>query len=77
MSCMASASSTRGNSSDEDSPTASPDRPREDDNIVDGDPKTLGEDSSIPMTQHASIVGSAGVTIMEGTEQHMATCGLA
>ena len=56
---------------------ASPDRPREDDNIVYEDPKTLGEDSSIPMTQHASIVGSAGVTIMEGTEQHMATCGLA
>ena len=69
MSRLASASSAHGDSSDEDSPAASPDRPREDDNIVDGDPETLGEDSSIPMTQHPSIVDSAGDTIMEGTEE--------
>ena len=66
---MASASSAHGDFSEEVSPAASPDRPREDDNIIDVDPETLGEDSSVPLTQHASIVGSAGDTIMEGTEQ--------
>ena len=69
MSRLASASPAHGDSSDEDSPAASPTRPREDDNIVDGDPETPREDSSVPLTQHASIVGSAGDTIMEGTEQ--------
>ena len=70
MSSLASASSAHGGSSEEEaSPAASPNRPQEDDNVINVDPEILGEDSSVPLTQNASTADSAGDPAMEEEEE--------
>ena len=58
MSCLDAASSAHGDSSDGDSPAASPDRRQEDENITEGDPEVTMEDSLDPLTQHTSNADS-------------------
>ena len=58
MSCMDLASSAHGDSSDGDSPAASPTRQQEVDNNIEDDPEVTVGDSLDPLTQHTSNADS-------------------